>query len=136
MSSSKFPVDRWRTRCTLLSHIWIICWVCGYFCWITSMSSLLHRRKKSLSLSHRFPVVVGGCLYVGVIRAPLEVSTNVFVAINSCVGLPRVMMDRLVSEDMIPRKSEDAPHSSHLDHEAEVLFGFHTDSVHSWYIIS
>lgn len=69
ISSSKFPADWWRTRCTLLSHIWIICWVCGYFCWITSMSSLLHRRKKSLSLSHRFPVVVGGFLYVVVIRA-------------------------------------------------------------------
>lgn len=69
ISSSKFPADWWRTRCTLLSHICVICWVCGYFCWITSMSSLLHRRKKSLSLSHRFPVVVGGFLYVGVIRA-------------------------------------------------------------------
>lgn len=99
------------------------------------MSSLLHRRKKSLSLSHHFPVVVGGFLYVGVIRARLEVSTNIFVAIYSCVGLLPRVMDRLVSEDIIPRTSEDAPHSSHLDHEAEVLFGFHTDSVYSWYII-
>jgi len=43
------------------------------------------------------------------------------------------VMDRFVSVDVIPRISDDAPHSNHLDHEA-VLFGFHTESVHSWYI--
>ncbi len=34
------------------------------------------------------------------------------------------MINRLVSEDIIPRISEDAPHSSHLDHEAESYLDF------------
>ncbi len=54
----------------------------------------------------------------------LEVSINVFVAIYSCIGLLPRVMDRLVSEDIIPRISEDAPHSSHLDHEAEFCLDF------------